>query len=199
MSDQKTDQAPGSLTAYVAAIHKGDAQAKERLFLDAIEAFKEASEIRPEMYEAYFKLGNTYLALDDMLSAMHAYTKAYQRQPKELDLLLRISEICYRMNDYVTASQMLAEVLMINDRYLPALLVLPELLLRIGRVDDAVDLLKAAIPQQPHIPELWVAAGIAMQVKGDDERARLFYNEALSLDPKSSTAKHNLEMIVNAA
>ena len=36
------------------------------------------------------------------------------------------------MNDYVKASQMLAEVLMINDRYLPALLVLPELLLRIG-------------------------------------------------------------------
>ena len=190
---------PGNLTSYVDAVTKGDDQAKSRLFLEAIASFKEAIEIRPEMYEAYFKLGNAYLAMDDMLSAMGAYTKAYERQPKELDLLLRISEICYRMNDYVTASQMLAEVLMINDRYLPALLVLPELLLHLGRVDDAVDLLKAAIPQQPHLPELWVAAGIAMQVKGDSERAKIFYNEALSLDPKSSVAKHNLEQIVNAA
>ena len=70
MSDDRTKLHPGSLTAYVAAIHKGDDDSKNRLFLDAIASFKQAIEIKPEMYEAYFKLGNAYLALDDMLSAM---------------------------------------------------------------------------------------------------------------------------------
>ncbi len=185
----------GTLAAYVSEIKKGDDFAKERQFLNAIEAFKDATAVRPEMYEAYFKLGNAYLALGDMLSAIKAYTLAYERQPKELDLLLRISEICYKMNDYVKAAQMLSEVLIINDRYVPALLVLPELLIKIGRIDDAVDLLKAAIPEQPHLPELWVAAGIAMQVKGDVERARIFYNEALNLDPKAAVARHNLDIL----
>ncbi len=190
---------PASLADYVACIKRGDDKSQARLFLDAANAYQQAAALKPEMYEAHFKLGNAYLALGDLLSTMKAYQEAYKRQPREIELLLRISEVCYRMKDNVKAAQMLAEILMINDRYLPALLVLPELLVSLGRIDDALDLLKAAIPAQPHIPELWVAAGIATQRQGDLDRARLFYQEALNLDPKSPVAKQNLELLGKVA
>ena len=199
MSETMTDAPATSLAEYVACIKRGETKSNERLFLDAIAAFREASVMKPEMYEAHFKLGNAYLAMGDLLSAVKAYQAAYDRQPKEIDLLLRISEICYRMGDHVKAAQMLAEILMINDRYLPALLVLPELLVGLGRIDEALDLLKAAIPAQPHIAELWVAAGIATHMQGDKDRARIFYNEALSLDPNALVARQNLELLDKAA
>jgi tetratricopeptide (TPR) repeat protein len=166
---------------------------RERRFPDAASHFRAATAMRPDMYEGHFKLGGAYMLAEDNLSAVKAFTEAYHRQPKDIELLMRLSEMCYRMNDYSKSAQFLAEVLMLNDRYLPALMVLPELLIRLGRVQDAIDLLRAAIPVQPTVPELWVAAGIAAQSAEDNGRARIFYQEALKLNPQSVVAKHNLE------
>jgi tetratricopeptide (TPR) repeat protein len=197
MTDTKQ---PGfSLGDYLSCLRKGDDSMRRHLFVEAAQLFRDAIAMRPEMYEGHFKLGNAYMLAEDYLSAIQAYTEAYKRQPKEIDLLVRLSELCYRMKDYSKAAQFLAEVLMLNDRYLPALLVLPELLIRLGRIDDAVDLLKAALPQQPQIPELWMAAGIAMQARGDKDKARIFYREALNLDPKSELAANNLALLDNVA
>jgi tetratricopeptide (TPR) repeat protein len=190
-----TSTKTASLSDYLARIKQGDAAMKQIQFADAIVAFREAIEMRPDMYEGHFKLGTAYMLSDELLPAVKSYTEAYNRQPKDMELLLRLSELCYRMEDYSKAAQFLAEVLMLNDRYLPALLVLPELLTRIGRYDEAIELMKAAIPVQPHVPELWTAAGIAVQATGDFERARIFYREAINLDPKSTVAKHNLELL----
>ena len=190
-----TDQSKGTLGDYVSLIAKGEANIKSREFEAAIEAFNAAIKMRPEMYEGYYKLGTAYMNTDQLLQAMQSFQEAYNRQPKELSLLLRISEICYRMHDYYRAAEMLTEVLIINDHYVPALCVLPELLVKIGRVDDALDLLKAALPAQPHIPELWVAAGIAAQAKGEPEKAKIFYQEALSLNPDQDVAKNNLRVL----
>jgi tetratricopeptide (TPR) repeat protein len=189
-------QKKGSLADYVGAIKRGDTLMAQRDFALAAETFAEASAIRPEMYEAHYKLGNAYLASEQLLDAMHAFQKAYDRQPQEIELLLRISEICYRIGDYEKAAILLSELLTINDRYLPALCILPELLMRIGKIDDALELLKKAIPEQPHIPELWLAAGIACHYKDDKARAKIFYEYALSLNPKLHIAEHNLEQLM---
>ena len=186
-------QKKGSLADYVAAVKRGDTLMRQRDFSLAAEAFAEATKLRPDMYEAYYKLGNAHLAAEELLDAMHAFQKAYDRQPQEIELLLRISEICYRIGDYEKAATLLSEVLTINDHYVPALCILPEILIRIGKLDEALELLKAAIPQQPHVPELWLAAGIASHSRGDKERAGVFYEYALQLNPNLPVAKHNLE------
>ena len=181
-----------SLGDYLARLRQGDDAMRTHRFIEAAQLFREAIAMRPEMYEGHFKLGNAYMLAEDYLSAIKAYTDAYERQPKDIELLVRLSELCYRMNDYSKAAQFLAEVLMLNDRYLPALLVLPELLIRLGRIDDAVELMKAALPQQPQVPELWTAAGIVMQARGDTDMAQMFYREALNLDPKATLAANNM-------
>ena len=190
MSD---DTKTGSLADYLAHLKQGDAAMKERRFPDAAQQFREAIAMRPEMYEGHYKLGGAYMLAEDNLSAIKAFTEAYNRQPKDIELLMRLSEMCYRMKDYSKSAQFLAEVLMLNDRYLPALMVLPELLIRLGRVQDAIDLLRAAIPVQPTVPELWVAAGIAAQAAEDNGRARIFYEEALKLNPQNRVARQNLD------
>ena len=198
MTDTTTKPA-ASLGDYLARLREGDAAMRSRNFIAAAGLFREAIAMRPEMYEGHFKLGNAYMLAEDYLSSIKAYTAAYNRQPKDIELLVRLSELCFRMEDYSKAAQFLAEVLMLNDRYLPALLVLPELLIRLGRGDDAMALLQAAIPQQPQVPELWIAAGIVSQSRGDLDRAKLFYREALNLDPNATLAATNLSRLEKAA
>ena len=187
-----TVEAKGSLADYVAAIKQGDALMSDHKFDDAAVAFNDAIRLRPEMYEGHYKLGSAHMNREDLLNAIRAYNDAYAIQPRDIGLLVRISEICFRINDYQRAAELLTEVLLIDDHYLPALCVLPELLVKLGRVDDALDLLKAAIPRQPHVWELWASAGIAATAKGEHEKAASFYQEALSINPEASIATHNL-------
>jgi tetratricopeptide (TPR) repeat protein len=190
-----TSETKGSLADYVAAVKLGDTLMSDHKFDEAVKAFTNAVELRPEMYEAYFKLGSAHMNREDLLAAVTAYNLAYNIQPRDIGLLVRISEICFRMNDFYRAAEVLTEVLLIDDHYLPALCVLPELLIKIGRVDEALALLKAAIPEQSHVWELWAAAGIAATAKGEIEKAVSFYQEALAINPEANLAKYNLEKL----
>jgi tetratricopeptide (TPR) repeat protein len=64
-------------------------------------------------------------------------------------------------------------------------------LLREGKVDEAINLLKAAMVSRPNDPGVWNALGLAMLYKKDYLPATASFSEALRIDPEFVESRNN--------
>ena len=64
------------------------------------------------------------------------------------------------------------------------------------RLEEAIETLRAAILKAPDHPMLWNTMGTIMSDLGDLPNARVFYTEALRLDPVFPKAHHNLASVL---
>src|SRR5205814_346884 len=62
----------------------------------------------------------------------------------------------------------------------------------LGRGEEAVEILRAAILAHPEAAMLWNALGTVVSEQGDFATARIFFEEALRLDPGFAKARYNL-------
>jgi len=63
-------------------VHKGDKALKELKLQKAIGYYNRAVELYPEHYTAWYNLGNIYVVYEDYYSAVDAYEKAFEYNPK---------------------------------------------------------------------------------------------------------------------
>ena len=64
-------------------------------------------------------------------------------------------------------------------------------LLREGKVDEAIQLIKSAMAANPNDPGVWNALGLALLYKKDYQPAVSAFSEALRLDPEFVEARNN--------
>ena len=63
-------------------VHKGDKALKELKLQKAIGYYNRAVQLYPEHYGAWYNLGNIYVVYEDYYSAVDAYEKAFEYNPK---------------------------------------------------------------------------------------------------------------------
>ena len=63
-------------------VHKGDKALKKQKLQKAIEYYNRALALYPEHYGAWYNLGNLYVIYEDYYSAVDAYEKAFEYNPK---------------------------------------------------------------------------------------------------------------------
>lgn len=185
----------GSLNDYLDLMERGDRARFDGDYMAAIEMYLQASEMRPNMFQPYMLMGQLLHRLGLRMEALDAFKKAYELQSDNAQVMTYIAEIVFQAGDAEGAKGILCDALMANDRYVPAICALSDLLAREEQYDKAIDLLSPAIEELPTDAELWVALGTVMHAKGDLENARTFYEEGLRIDPENNVARHNLDRI----
>lgn len=89
-------------------VYKGDKAYHSLKMQKAINYYKKGLELYPQHYGAWYNLGNIYVAYEDYQSALDAYAKAYEHNPKMM---------IARMNHGIISSEKLGDFDSALDQY----------------------------------------------------------------------------------
>lgn len=109
--------------------------------------------------------------------------------PGDCDLLLRAARWGERMGRHDEACSFYFHAVAAAPTRTDAIVALCDALRGQSHHEQAVKVLQDAIDRQPAKPELWCAIARVMSDIGAGDKAELFLNEALRLDPGNATAR----------
>jgi len=109
--------------------------------------------------------------------------------PGDCDLLLRAARWGERMGRHDEACSFYLHAANAAPGRTDAVIALSDALRGQAHHEQAVKVLQDAIGRLPEKPELWCAIARVMSDVGEDEKAHLFLNEALRIDPGNATAR----------
>ncbi len=164
--------------------------AKNQLDL-AIPHYNKAVQLKPDYAPARNNLGHAYLMKSDWDGAIEALT------PLIGDLLYatphyplsNLGFAYYNKKDYVRAEQHYLEALGIEPGFVYALGGLGKTYIRMGKIGDAVSVLRKAIQASPRSPQLFFDMGRAFALSKEYPEARHAYGKVLELAPGTPLAE----------
>jgi tetratricopeptide (TPR) repeat protein len=109
--------------------------------------------------------------------------RALAANPRDADAIARTAEYCTRAGYPAEAAALFMQAMMIEPARAGAIIGMAELLSSQGLHGDAAELLHKAIEQAPQNAALWHAIGSVMVARQDSGHARMFFDEALRLEP----------------
>lgn len=123
-----------------------------------------------------------YAAIETLERALHV-------NPNDVDAIVRLGRYCAETNRCVEASALFTQALQVNATHAATFVAMADLLKQQGMYADAIDLLQNAIERNPGEPEFWRAMANIMVALADEDRAVVFFDEALRLNPDMHVAR----------
>ncbi|HCI47476.1 MAG TPA: hypothetical protein DFI00_09285, partial [Rhodospirillaceae bacterium] len=145
------------LDAYVEHMDNAEQAIGEKNLPRAIIEFEAASLLRPNMSHPYLTLGQIMKQNGNMMEALRNYEKAYDLQPNNLTVLSNLAEVMFELGDNEAAKGIACDAIAIDDSFVPAIALLATVLGIEGDTDQATELLRCAIEEQPEEASLWHA------------------------------------------
>ena len=142
--------------------------------------------------EAWHILGIARDKCNDFQTALTCYETALKLMPENPAIANDLGRLAYKLGINDMAEKFFRFFLNKCPGHVEAINNLASTLRELGRLDEAVDLLKAAITDNQTDPQLWNALGTVVNAKGDIATSAIFYEEALRFDPKHVHARYNL-------
>lgn len=135
------------------------------------------------------------IALDKgghLSEALEMYERALARAPQDPQIYLNLGLLAWRMGMLPSAERLFSAAQKVRPGWLPAVINQANCVRDQGRLDDAIELLRAAVTLHPDEPDLWNAlAAVAVEL-GLLEEPIAFLHETLRLNPAYARAHHNL-------
>ncbi|MDO8411840.1 MAG: tetratricopeptide repeat protein [Phenylobacterium sp.] len=127
----------------------------------------------------------------DLAGALATYEAALAAAPHDVDLLAALALIAERLGLMALAEGLWRQACALAPDNLQAQDGRARSLRELGRYDEAIAVLQAAIEADPTEARLWNSVGVTLSQQGQTETALTFYDEALRLDPRLATAAYN--------
>lgn len=144
----------------------------------------------PQHAEAWNHLGQVYMAQDKLSDAENAFQTALHTltyvTPERA--ALHLAQLYRRTNETEKAVEMTQKALRENERFLPAYLILNELLVTQGRIKDALTHLQHAESIFPEHPRVLLALAENNLRIGNTVYARTWFERLLTVAPESEAA-----------
>ncbi|MDV6329570.1 tetratricopeptide repeat protein [Asticcacaulis sp. 201] len=142
--------------------------------------------------EAWHILAVSRDKCNDFASAITCYETALRIQPENPIIANDLGRLAYKMGLYELSEKFFQFFLDKNPGHVEAINNLASSLRELNRLDDAIDLLRNAIGENPTDAQLWNALGTVVNAQGDMANSIIFYEEALRHDPIHVHARYNL-------
>jgi tetratricopeptide (TPR) repeat protein len=172
------------LNSAIEALHAGEYSRGEALALEALGRDE-------QLGVAWHVLGVSREKLGDFGSSMRCYEAALKLLPDQGPVAGDLGRLAFRLGMPELAAQFFAHFLQSRPGNLEGVNNLACALRDINRFDDAINLLRSAIVDDPQAEGLWNALGTVLVSKGDGATALTFFDEALRLQPAYGKAYHN--------
>lgn len=124
---------------------------KLQKFDDAIFALERMLALNPSLHEAVFLIGNLNFFKKDYESARIYYEEMTRRVPEDIRAWNNLGEMYYALKNYQAATTCLETVVKINPSMVNPQLRLAECLEKIGRINEAKQILVSAL-DKPEVP-----------------------------------------------
>jgi tetratricopeptide (TPR) repeat protein len=154
----------------------------------ALEWFDKALQIDPRNSTALEWRVTALRSLRRFKEAESSARAAIDTLPHEPDLLVERGWVHGDQDNYGAALEWFNKALKIDDRHAWALRSRINILRRLRRFKEAESAARAAIDTLPHEPALPVQLGFVYNDQADYEAALEWFNKALQIDPRNSTA-----------
>jgi tetratricopeptide (TPR) repeat protein len=175
-----------------------------KLLRDALELFKKgdwrgggesalkALHVDEKCGEAWHILAVSRDKCNDFASAITCYETALQLMPESPIIANDLGRLAYKMGMNALAEKFFRFFLEKSPGHVEAINNLASALRELNRLDDAIDLLRDAIGENPTDAQLWNALGTVVNAQGDTVNSIIFYEEAMRHNPKHVHARYNL-------
>jgi tetratricopeptide (TPR) repeat protein len=185
---------PGENAAEVAAAWSviGIARARENQTDEAIDAFREAVRLESRVEEYWLNLTRELMDLRRFPDGVAAAQDALAANPKSYALQLRLGAAYLSAGRYPEAENAFRELVVAGDPLPTSYVGLAQVLLRTGRADEAVTILRNAEEKIGVNFLISYFEGIALDRAGRLPDAVAAYQKALELNPKSAEAHFGL-------
>ena len=148
---------------------------------DAIVAYGQAVDSKPDHSEAHNNLGAALKARGRLEEAIAAFREAVRRQPNYATAWSNLGSALQGQGKLDEAVAAYGEALRVEPEYAMAYYNLGNALRVLGRRSEAIDACRAAVRLKPDFPEAHSNLGAVLTEEGHLEEARAAYRDALRL------------------
>jgi tetratricopeptide (TPR) repeat protein len=127
--------------------------------------------------------------MNDLMAEIDDIERGLLASPADYDLLLRAARWGERMGRYDEATRFYLHAAAAAPSRGEPLAALSDMLRGRSMHSDAIEMLQTAIERLPERAELWCAIARVMADIGAVDKAEIFLNEALRLEPSNVTAR----------
>jgi len=160
-------------------------------YQDALAAYKQAVEIRPDYAQGWNGQGKTLFKLKQYTEALAAYDKAIQIQPDYVEAWSGRGFILQKLQRYPEAIAAFDKALQLHDDYPEVWNAKGEVFTELKQYDNAIKAYEKAIDLKSDYVEAWYSKGLAWQNLKNYDQAIAAYDEALEIKSDYYQAWYN--------
>ena len=180
-----------------AHVEEGNAELRRGNLRDALVAYQAAAAIRPDAGGPRLKIAELYFQLEEYENARDAFVAFLALEPKNVNALNYAGYISEKLNDYQSAAEHYEKVLTVSKDNLYALNHLGLAYKQLGRLDEAVTVLREALSldakcERPESENLHNYLGLIYLEQGKVGEAIAEWRESIRLFPKAVWARQQL-------
>lgn len=159
---------------------------------DSITLMEHAIRVVPDNSTAYGALGEALDSRGDHAGAARAYHDALRINPRDAVALYDLAVQALVKHDDENAYTLLRQALWADPTYGPVYNNYGNLLMRRGRVEDAIAVYRAGIKRDPDSAQLRHNLALALAGQGKLDEAIALWKSALAIDPNYADARESL-------
>lgn len=178
---------PDSATALKAA---GDALYAADLFEDALPFFERAVKLDPRTFVHHSDLGYTLANVGRIDDAIKAFSRGLAQSPRDTAARAEVARFLFRADKPVLAAAQYDTVARLAPKDPTPLRLKGDVLLNMGRVDDAIAAYRQAVARGPDVSGAHYDLGNGYLAAGQPEKALAEFEIAVRLD-STSAVNHN--------
>ncbi|MEA5506361.1 tetratricopeptide repeat protein [Halotia wernerae UHCC 0503] len=160
-------------------------------YKDALAAYEQAVEIRPDYAQGWNGQGKTLSKLKQYKAALAAYDKAIQIQPDYVEAWSGRGFILQNLQRYSEAIASFEKALKLQNNYPEVWNAKGEVFSNLKQYDNAIKSYEQAIKLKPDYYEAWYQKGLALQNLKQYEDAIAAYDQAIEIKPDYEQAWYN--------
>lgn len=164
----------------------------------AMQHFREALEIDPNIWEAHYNLGVIFRRRNDFVHAIESFEAARRIQPASRDALLALAEARYASGGREVASNLLSSFLTTQPTAVDVRVALATMLRERGEYNDALEQAREALVREPQNARALAEIGRVYRAREQYDVAELVFKKALELTPQSADLHNDLGLLALA-
>jgi Flp pilus assembly protein TadD len=161
----------------------------------ALDRYREAARIAPDLAYPAFALGKFFVRFGDSIRAMTFFERAYQLDSLYLSAYREAASLCQKDGNYKLMIEVLTHALNHGNEYWETNFDLGIASMDDGNLPSAIKDFERALSLNPASYETNIQLGIAHQMAKDFQKARDCFNQAINIDPMRQEAVDCLEKL----